>query len=64
MTRIPKPKKFPMFTRQTQLESGEHQIDGYDIEGFPVRFCLVDTMPVIPGTHPFTDANGPEGNDQ
>jgi hypothetical protein len=26
-----------IFTRDTRLESGEHQIDGYDIEGFPVR---------------------------
>jgi len=28
-----------VLTRDARLESGEHQIDGYDVEGFPVRLC-------------------------
>ena len=55
MTRRPKQWRF---TRDTRLESGEHQIDGIDVEGFPVR--LVSTEQPPPGMHVFTDANGPE----
>ena len=44
-----------------RLESGEHQIDGYDAK---------DSAHQIPrqlrdrGMHAFTDANEPEGDDQ
>lgn len=61
MTRLLPPKRW-ILTRDTRLESGEHQIDGYDSEGFPIRFATVD---IPPGMHLFTDANGPEeGDDQ
>ena len=61
MTRLPEAKRW-MFTRETRLESGEHQIDGYDIEGFPTRLCTADKM--IPGTHAFTSANDVEGDEE
>jgi hypothetical protein len=41
MTRLAPPKRW-MFTRDTRLESGEHQIDGYDAEGFPIRLCSTE----------------------
>ena len=50
MTRLPKPKQ-RVFSRETQLESGEHHIDALDSEGVPIRLC---TKKHIPGTHPFT----------
>lgn len=59
MTRLSPPENW-IFTRDTRLESGEHQIDGYDIEGFPVRRIKV----APPGQQSFTHANGPEGDDQ
>ena len=51
-----------MFSRETQLESGEHHIDALDSEGVPIRLC---TKKHIPGTHPFTsDGANAEGDDQ
>ena len=50
MTRLPK-QELLIFSRETQLESGEHHIDAFDIEGVPVRLC---SKKHIPGTHPLT----------
>ena len=61
MTRLP-PSKQWKFTRDTRLESGEHQTCGYDAEGFPVRLCNTAAPPR--GMHAFTNANEPEGDDQ
>ena len=61
MTRIPK-QELLIFSRETQLESGEHHIDALDSEGVPIRLC---TKKHIPGTHPFTaDGANAEGDDQ
>jgi hypothetical protein len=61
MTRLPKPKQW-VFSRETQLESGDHHIDALDSEGVPIRLC---TKKHIPGTHPFTsDGANAEGDDQ
>jgi len=48
------PSKQWILTRDTRLESGEHQIDGYDLEGHPVRLCLASP----PGMHAFDEAEG------
>ena len=61
MTKLPKPKQW-VFSRETRLESGEHQIDGRDAEGFPVRLRTEEGLPS--GMHVFTDANEPKGDDQ
>lgn len=54
------PPKQWMLTRDTRLESGEHQIDGTDAEGFPIRICLG----VIPGMHAYGNDEPEEGDDQ
>jgi hypothetical protein len=61
MTRLPPPERW-VFTHDTKLESGKHQIDGHDIQGLPVRFCTRQAPP--PGMHLFNEANGSEGDDQ
>jgi hypothetical protein len=50
MTRLSK-QEFLIFSRETQLESGEHHIDALDSEGVPIR---LRTKKHIPGTHFFT----------
>jgi hypothetical protein len=60
MTRLPQPEQW-VFTHDTQLESGKHQIDGYDLNGLPVRLCRKQQP--LPGMHAFINANGPEEND-
>ena len=39
-------------------------IDGYDVEGFPVRLCFASGHGLLLGMHVFTDANEPEGDDE
>jgi hypothetical protein len=48
MTRLPKPKQW-VFSRETQLESGEHRIDALDIESVPIRPCTKE----LPGDTAF-----------
>ena len=61
MTRIPK-QELLIFSRETQLESGEHHIDALDSEGVPIRLC---TKKHIQVTHPFTsDGANAEGDGQ
>jgi hypothetical protein len=47
MTRLPPlpPGKMWIFTRQTRLESGNHQIDAFAMDGVPVRLALVNRIP-------------------
>jgi hypothetical protein len=44
MTRLPK-QELLIFSRETRLESGEHHIDAFDIEGAPVRLCSKKAFP-------------------
>jgi hypothetical protein len=66
MTRLPKPKLW-ILSRDTRLESGEHHIDGLNLDGNPIRLCNVSEETYYrmhPHMHPFTaeTSNAGEGS--
>ena len=63
MTRLTTPKQW-VFSRETQLESGEHHIDALDIEGVPVRLCTKDAYPARHACFHRRGANDRKGDDQ